>query len=221
MSMDKIFFAQNLLAKAKKYNYSYDYDSGGGLGFLAGFFWFLFSIGIYAYSVLTLMLIAKKTSTPGGWMAWVPFLNLYLMVKISGKSIIWLVLWLLPFVNIVAMIIIWAAIAEKRGKPAWWGVLMLVPIANFIIMGILAFSGGSGATITTPKKKKFQPTVSPSKGEMVCAKCGASVSSSDAFCSECGAKVLKQQKNGGIFCPGCGAKIKKSDKFCPECGAKA
>lgn len=217
--MEKIFFARNLLAKVKKYNYSYDYDSGGGLGFLVGFFWFLFWIGMYIYGALTLMLIAKKSNTSGSWMAWVPILNLYLMVKASGKSMIWLVLFLLPFVNIIAMVVVWAAISERLGKPGWWGILMLVPVANFIIMGILAFSKNPGASaVSTPKKvtKKPKSAVGPT-----CSGCGASISSDDAFCPECGKKLSKQQESSKSgFCSKCGAKMKPSDKFCPECGAK-
>ena len=114
--MDKILIAQKLLAKAK-YNYSYDYDAGGG--FLAFFFWFSFLIAIYVYSSLTLMFIAKKTNTSHAWMAWVPILNLYLLCKISGKSFLWFILLFLPFINIVATVILWAAVAEKRGRPAW------------------------------------------------------------------------------------------------------
>ena len=85
------------------------------------------------------MQIAKRTNTPSGWMAWIPILNIYLMCKLAGKSGWWIILLLIPFVNIIAAIIIWAEIAKKLGKPAWWGVLILIPIVNIIIPGILAF----------------------------------------------------------------------------------
>ena len=205
--MDKMSFVQNFLAKAK---YSYDYDAGAGIGFLAFFFWFFLMAGIYLYGALTLMLIAKKTNTSNSWMAWVPFLNLYLAVKIAGKSLIWFIMFFLPFLNVVASVVIWAAISEKRGKPAWWGLLTLVPVANFVIMGILAFSGGKS---NSPKKRKSSSTSSES-----CSKCGASVTSNDKFCPDCGAEIVK--KSGEGFCSKCGASITPNDKFCPDCGAK-
>ena len=207
--MDKLFLAQNFLAKAK-YNYGYNYDSDGFFGgFLAFLFWLFFMASLYVYSALTLMLIAKKTNTSNAWMAWIPILNLYLAIKIAGKSIIWLLLFLLPFVNIVAAVVIWAAIAERRGKPAWWGLLMLLPIINLVIIGLLAFGGGTGKVSVVSVKKKGGPS---------CPKCGASISSSDKFCQNCGAKIVEKKKSG--FCSKCGAGTKPSDKFCPECGAK-
>ncbi|KPJ54570.1 hypothetical protein AMJ47_04135 [Parcubacteria bacterium DG_72] len=209
----------NFLAKS---NYSYDYDAGGG-GFLAFFFWFLIIIGLYVYTSLVLMKIAKKTNTSNSWMAWIPILKHYLLCKISGKSIIWFIMFFFPFINLVAMVVLWAAVAEKRGRPAWWGVLMLVPIVNLVVRGVLAFSDVPGArqeksAPAVPEKKKPQVfSMASSKTGMACSRCGASVSESDKFCPDCGAKVVKKQGN---FCPNCRAKIKSSDKFCPDCGAK-
>lgn len=44
------------------------------------------------------------------------------------------------------MILLWMALAEKRGYPNWWGVLMIVPIVNFVIFFILVFGKGGKAT---------------------------------------------------------------------------
>lgn len=216
--MTNIFDKANFLAKT--YRYSGSYGAGWGVG--AMLFWSFSSLAFYVYSAITLMFIAKKTSTANGWMAWVPFLNLYLMCKTAGKSGMWIILLLLPFINIVAIVLLWAAIAERLGKPAWWGILMLVPIANFVIMGILAFSGGT-AHVRAPKRAA--PVVSlPSveSGGIVCPKCGAQAEESDKFCPDCGAKLAKKsaKKSEGNFCPGCRAKIEEGAKFCPDCGAK-
>jgi len=70
------------------------------------------------------MFIAKKTGTPNSWMAWIPILNLYLMCKAAGKSGIWIILLLLPVVNVVATILLWAGMAQRLGRPGWWGLLM-------------------------------------------------------------------------------------------------
>ncbi len=204
----------NFLAKS---SYGYNYSSGAGGAFLAFLFWFLMAIGFYVYGSIVLMKIAKKTNTPNSWMAWVPVLNLYLLCQIAGKSIIWFVMFFLPFINIVAMVVLWSAIAEKKGRPAWWGVLMLVPVVNVVIPGILAFSGPSAVKQAKPAEKKKPKAFSMGSSKSVCPKCGASISDSDKFCPDCGDKVVKKQSN---FCPECGAKTKSSDKFCPECGAK-
>ena len=97
-------------------------------------------LGLYVYSALTLQIIGSKTGWKETWMAWVPFINLYMMCKVASKPGWWFVLFFIPFVNLVFFVLVWMGIAEARRKPAWLGVLMLVPIANLIIPAHLAFS---------------------------------------------------------------------------------
>lgn len=200
-SKAKLFGQADFMARATRSS-SY---SGGGLGFFF-FFWTFIWLALYIYSALVLMLIAKKTSTSGAWMAWVPILNIFLMCKVAGKSLVWFILFLIPFVNIIAVVLVWAAIAERLKRPSWWGILMLIPIANLIIPGILAFSKGGA---TSASKKKAAPSEGPT-----CSKCGASIEAADKFCPDCGGKITRS----GKLCPKCGAKV--SGKFCPSCGAK-
>jgi len=97
-------------------------------------------LAFYVYFAYSLMVIADKTKTPNSWMAWIPVLNAFLMVKAAGKSYWWILLFFIPLVNIVIAVIIWMEIAKRRNKPSWLGILMLVPLVNFIIPGYLAFS---------------------------------------------------------------------------------
>ncbi len=106
---------------------------------MMGVYWILWLI-IYVYMSLCLMMIAKKTNTPNAWLAWIPIANIYLMCKIAGKPGWWLILMLIPLVNIIIMIIVWMGIAKARNKPDWIGILMIVPLVNLIIPGYLAFS---------------------------------------------------------------------------------
>lgn len=78
----------------------------------------LLYIVIYVYIAYTLMVIANKTNTENSWFAWIPILNLYLMCKIADKPGWWLILFLIPLVNIVIAIIVWMKIAEKMGNRA-------------------------------------------------------------------------------------------------------
>ena len=84
--------------------------------------------------------MAKEDGDEMSWMAFIPLSNLYTMVKLSGKEIWWIVLMLIPCVNIVAMIMVWWAIAEKKGKPGALAIGMLFPIVNLIVPYYLAFS---------------------------------------------------------------------------------
>jgi len=196
-SRTDFFSKANLLARSSR--------SSTGMGAGVFFIWMLFYALCYAYMSLVIMFIAKKTSTSNSWMAWVPILNMYLLCKAAGKSIAWFILMFIPFLNIIAMVIVWAAVAERLGRPSWWGILILVPGVNIVIPAVLAFTGGS------PKVSKAPKTVS--KGGATCPKCGASISPIAKFCPKCGAK-----KTNGKFCPKCGAKV--SGAFCSKCGTK-
>ena len=96
-------------------------------------------LAVYVWMALCLHIIANKTGTPNGWLAWIPIANIYLMCKVANKPGWWTILFFIPLVNIVIGIIIWMGIAEARNQPSWLGILMIIPIVNFIIPGILAF----------------------------------------------------------------------------------
>jgi hypothetical protein len=56
------------------------------------------------------------------------------------EAYLWIVLFLIPLVNIVFIILVWMGIAEARNKPNWWGILIIVPVANIIVPGYLAWA---------------------------------------------------------------------------------
>ncbi len=96
----------------------------------------------YIWTALCLHIIANKTGTPNGWLAWIPIANIYLMCKVANKPGWWTILFFIPLVNIVIGITVWMGIAEARNQPSWLGILMIIPIVNFLILGILAFTSG-------------------------------------------------------------------------------
>jgi len=109
----------------------------GGAGAFIGCF---FVVLVYCYMAFSLQTIGKKLGAKDTWMAWIPIVNIYFMCLLAGKPGWWLVLFLIPLVNIVINIIVWMAIAENRGKPSWIGILIIVPVVNIAIPGYLAFS---------------------------------------------------------------------------------
>jgi hypothetical protein len=119
-------------------------DGPGALPFALGagmiVFFLLFGLAFYVYYALSLQTIAAKTNTENGWMAWIPIANVILMIMIARKPIWWIVLLLIPLVNIVIAIILWMGIAEARNKPNWWGILTIVPLVGIIVPGYLAWS---------------------------------------------------------------------------------
>lgn len=94
----------------------------------------------YIYIALALQTIAKKTGTQNAWLAWIPIINIFLMLDIAKKPMWWFVLFLIPLVNIIMSVIVWMGVATARRKPEWWGILMIVPLANLVVPGYLAWA---------------------------------------------------------------------------------
>lgn len=98
----------------------------------------------YLIFALCLQIIARKTKTEGSWLAWIPIFNLYLMLKIAGRSGLELILFFIPIVNLVVWVGVWKDIALARNmspEGAWGiGITMLIPFLNFIPLMILATS---------------------------------------------------------------------------------
>ena len=97
----------------------------------------VFMLLFYVFFGYCLMVIAQKTGHgDNGWWGFIPILNVLLMFQIAGKPLWWIILLLIPIVNLVIIILTYLAMAEARGKPAWMGLLCLIGIG----FPILAFS---------------------------------------------------------------------------------
>lgn len=94
----------------------------------------------YIYFAIALQTIARKTQTEHGWWAWIPLLQIVLSIQVARRPVWWIVLCLIPFVNIVMFILVWMGIAEARKRPSWWGILLIVPVVNLIVPGLLAWT---------------------------------------------------------------------------------
>lgn len=113
---------------------------GAGLGMgMIGVFC-CFYLVIYLYFALCIYKIAQKCNVEMAWLAWIPIVQVIPLLQAGKKPVWWILLLLIPLVNIVIGIIVWMAVAEQRGKPSWLGILMIVPLVNFVIPGYLAFS---------------------------------------------------------------------------------
>lgn len=135
------------------YTYSTDVSTASA-GLFAGLalVYFLVMIAFYVYMGLCLLYMAKKTNTPNGWFGFIPILNVILMLQIAKKPIWWIILLLVPIVNIIIVIMVWMKMAEACGKESWWGILMIVPGVNLIVPAVLAFSKAKAQTppVATP-----------------------------------------------------------------------
>jgi hypothetical protein len=102
---------------------------GGGLFALGGTMLLVF-LAILVVFIAGMWKVFTKAGRPG-WACLVPFYNLYVMCKIAGKPGWWLILFLIPFVNIVAAILVAIGIAKSFGQSTAFGVVLL-----FLLNGI-------------------------------------------------------------------------------------
>ena len=86
--------------------------------------------------VIPLWRIYSKAGKPG-WAVIIPIYNVYLMCKICGRPGWWLVLCLIPFVNIIFAIILSIDLAKAFGKGAGFSIGLI--LIGFIFLPILGF----------------------------------------------------------------------------------
>lgn len=77
-----------------------------------------------------------KAGEPG-WAAIVPIYNLYVLLKIAGREAWWLLLFFIPFANIVVSLIVSLDVAKKFGKSDAFGIfgLWLFNVIGYLILG--------------------------------------------------------------------------------------
>src|SRR5271165_63788 len=85
------------------------------------------TVGVLVYLIIVIIVIAGwwmifvKAGRPG-WGAIIPFYNIYLMCKVARRPGWWLILFLIPLVNIVISLIVAIDVAKQFSKGAGFGV---------------------------------------------------------------------------------------------------
>jgi hypothetical protein len=94
---------------------------GGLIGYL------LFAFALFG--------IFKKADEPV-WQAFVPIWNWIVLIKIAGKPIWWIILFLIPIVNIVILILIYHGLSTSFGHGAGFTVgLVFLSIIFLYVLG--------------------------------------------------------------------------------------
>jgi uncharacterized membrane protein YoaK (UPF0700 family) len=112
------------------------------------------AIIIVIYLALIIAIIAgfwktfEKAGQPG-WAAIVPIYNVIVLIKISGRPLWWIVLFLIPIVSIVAAIIISIDVAKNFGKGTGFGIGLA--LLGFIFYPILGFGDAEYNPVNPPQ----------------------------------------------------------------------
>ena len=119
------------------------------IGSLLAFFMLALVIGliVYIYTAFAIMFLAKRTKTKDAWLAWIPFVNIYLLTRIAKKEWWWTLIILfagiMPFIGwiitLAATAYIYYFIAKRRKYPEWTCILSIIPLVNLVYIGFLAW----------------------------------------------------------------------------------
>lgn len=166
-----MFSALALFGQTTDYTYTYDTSTntaaaGAAMGFLL-VVWLI----VLALSVLMLVCMAKVFVKAGRkwWEAIIPIYNTVVLLEIVGRPTWWLILFFIPFVNLVAAILVYIDLAKSFGKDA--GVAILLLLFPYIMFPVMAFSnsyqyvgpagGQSSGTVPTPQSPAATPPAAP------------------------------------------------------------
>ena len=119
-------------------------SGGGGAG---GAIVSLIYLAILVLIIASMWKIYSKAGEPG-WAAIVPIYNIVVLLKIVGRPIWWIVLFLIPIVSIIVSFIVMIDLAKAFGKGAGFGIgAVFLP---FIFLPMLAFGDANfqGAAAT-------------------------------------------------------------------------
>lgn len=97
---------------------------------------FLFILAVAAVAVAGVWKTFQKAGHPG-WAAIVPVYNTYILLKIADKPAWWLLMYFIPFVNIIISILVCVDVAKAFGKSDVFGVvgLWLFSVVGYWILG--------------------------------------------------------------------------------------
>ena len=113
-------------------------------GAVAGGFMFVY-VALLIFMIAALWKVYSKAGQPG-WAALIPIYNAYILLKVAGRPGWWLLLLLIPFVNLVILIMANISLAQRFGKGGGFAVgLIFLPILFLPILGF-----GSATYIPAP-----------------------------------------------------------------------
>lgn len=105
-----------------------------------GFFGFLIAVGLFVFMSYCLKLICEKAKVEPGVLIWIPFVQMIPTATVAGINPLLLLLYFVPFVNLVFMLYHWSKVCSAIGKSPWMVVLMLIPLVNIAFLPLLAFT---------------------------------------------------------------------------------
>jgi hypothetical protein len=131
--------------------------SGAGAGVL-----FVYFLAFYAIAIIPYWVIFTKAGEEG-WKALIPIYSTIVLLKVIGRPWWWILLFLIPIVNIVILIVMMHGLSVSFGHGAGFTVGLI--FLSLIFLYILAFGSSTyrgpsapGAAAATPPPPPPMPT---------------------------------------------------------------
>jgi len=119
-------------------------DSSGilglGIGLVTFFIIATLGVAIYIFTSFCYKLICQKIGKEPGAIIWIPVVRYVPLFQVAKMPEWFVVLLLVPLVNLVVFILMWAKVCEARGKSPWLVILWFIPVVNIAFLPYLAFS---------------------------------------------------------------------------------
>ncbi|GIL22095.1 MAG: hypothetical protein BroJett042_06080 [Bacteroidota bacterium] len=112
----------------------FNYDSGAATGIFGTFF--ILWLVVLVFYLFCMWKIFEKAGKPG-WAAIIPIYNYIVLLEIVGKPVWWVILLLIPFVNIFVGFYIIHLLSKSFGHDI--GFTLLLIFLGFIGIPMLAF----------------------------------------------------------------------------------
>ena len=124
-------------------------EGGTSGGALVGSAMMIVMLAIVALFVIAWWRVFVKAGQPG-WAVLIPIYNLYILLKIAGKPGWWILLLLIPLVNIVIIAVVAIAVAKSFGQSAAFGLILLFLLGGigYLMLGFgnYRYAGTAAAT---------------------------------------------------------------------------
>ena len=110
------------------------------MGLIAILFILTIALAVYLFGCYCAKRICEKTGHEPGVLIWIPIVNLVPLLTAAALPLWLIILFFVPFINIVVGIYMWWKLCEARGKPGPLALVLLIPLVGIFVPIYLAFS---------------------------------------------------------------------------------
>ena len=121
-----------------------------GVGIVVMLFIIALVLAFYVFMCYCYKRICEKTGRKPGALIWIPIVHFIPLLQVAGMAEWMVILVLIPIVNIVVFVMMWAKICTALGKSPWLVIMIFVPLVNLVFVPYLAFSEGPAQLAPPP-----------------------------------------------------------------------